>query len=95
MGLGVPFNIACYSLFTLMIAQVCNLQPGEFIHCTGDTHVYINHVEPLLIQLKNEPYPFPTVELDKSITDIDKFTIESIVLKDYKSHKAIKMEMAV
>jgi dihydrofolate reductase/thymidylate synthase len=95
MGLGVPFNIASYSLLTCMIAQVCGLRPGEFVHEIGDAHVYANHVEALETQLTREPFPFPRLELDPSITDIDHFTMDHITLVGYKHHKTIKMKMAV
>lgn len=95
MGLGVPFNIASYALLTYMIAQVCGLKPGEFIHMLGDTHVYLNHIEPLREQLKREPKQFPKLELDPSIKNIDDFKSEHIKLVDYKPHATIKMEMAV
>ena len=76
MGLGVPFNIASYALLTRLIAQVTGLKPGEFIHVLGDTHVYLNHVEPLQKQLKRVPRPFPTLQIDESITNIDDFRFE-------------------
>merc|ERR1712205_198000 len=73
MGLGVPFNIASYALLTLLLAQVCDLKPGEFVHM-GNTHVYENHVEPLMGQLERTPRPFPLVRLNPDIKDIDGFT---------------------
>ena len=73
MGLGIPFNIASYSLLTCMLAQVCGLRRGEFIHCLGDAHVYTNHVEPLKEQLSRIPFPFPQLELNPDIKDIERF----------------------
>jgi thymidylate synthase len=95
MFLGVPFNIASYSLLTHMIAQVCELDVGEFVHVLGDAHIYSNHVEQVKEQLEREPLPAPTLRLNHNIKDIDKFTISDIELVGYKSHAAIKAEMAV
>ena len=95
MFLGVPFNIASYSLLTAMIAQVCGLQAGEFVHVLGDAHIYLNHVEQVNEQLKREPYPAPTLWLNPNITDIEKFTMADIQLRHYMSHDAILAEMAV
>jgi len=94
MGLGVPFNIASYALLTHLVAQICGMKAYEFIHVIGDTHVYVNHIEPLAEQLKRDPYPFPTLEIDSSITDIDDFKYEHLKLKNYKCHRTIKMDMA-
>lgn len=96
MGLGVPFNIASYALLTCMMAQVCGLKRGEFIHSLGDAHVYSNHVEPLKEQLKRCPHPFPYLELNPDIKeDINSFTFKDLKLVNYTCHKAIKMEMSV
>ncbi|KAJ9510051.1 hypothetical protein QJQ45_011729 [Haematococcus lacustris] len=95
LGLGVPFNIASYALLTRMVAQVCGLQPGEFVHMMGDTHVYANHVEPLKEQLRNTPRHFPTLQLNPAKTSIDSFTMDDFTLLDYQPHAAIKMKMAV
>jgi len=95
MFLGVPFNIASYSLLTAMIAQVCGLQAGEFVHVLGDAHIYLNHVEQVNEQLKREPYPAPTLWLNPNITDITEFTMQDIRLDGYTSHSAISAEMAV
>lgn len=95
MFLGVPFNIASYSLFTHMIAQVCDFGVGEFVHVLGDAHIYLNHVDQVREQLSREPMPAPTLWLDPSIKDIDKFTMESVKLEDYNSHGTIRAEMAV
>jgi thymidylate synthase len=95
MFLGVPFNIASYSLLTAMIAQVCGLGLGEFVHVLGDAHIYSNHVEQVKEQLAREPLPAPTLCLNPDITDITKFTMADIDLVGYESHGAIKAEMAV
>jgi dihydrofolate reductase/thymidylate synthase len=95
MGLGVPFNIASYALLTCMVAQVCGLKPGEFIHVLGDTHVYINHVEPLREQLKREPREFPTLKLNPNVMNIDDFTAEDFEVIGYRPHGRIDMKMAI
>lgn len=95
MGLGVPFNVASYSLLTCMIAQVCGLKAGEFIHTLGDAHVYNNHIGPLEEQLQRTPRAFPTLKINKNITDIEEFTLEDLQIENYKPQKTIKMEMAV
>jgi len=94
-GLGVPFNIASYSLLTCMVAQVCGLHPGEFVHVMGDTHVYANHVEPLKEQLKNAPRHFPTLRINPDKKEIDAFVFEDFELIGYNPHKKIEMKMAV
>lgn len=95
--LGVPFNIASYALLTHMIAQVTGLQVGEFIHTIGDAHIYNNHIEQVNEQLQRdtELYELCTLKLDPTITDIDKFTMESIEILNYQSYDAIKADMAV
>lgn len=93
--LGVPYNIASYSLLTMMIAQICNLELGEFIHNIGDAHIYSNHVDQCNLQLSREEYPLPTMALDPNITTIDDFTMDSFTLNDYKFHPKIEAEMAV
>jgi thymidylate synthase len=95
MFLGVPFNIASYSLLTAMIAQVCGLRVGEFVHVLGDAHIYLNHVEQVKEQLSREPLPAPTLWINPDIKDITKFTMADIRLDGYTSHGAIKAEMAV
>jgi thymidylate synthase len=93
--LGVPFNIASYALLTMMIAQVCDLQPGEFVHTFGDVHIYNNHREQVLLQLNREPYPLPTMRLNPEVKDIFAFQFEDFVLENYQSHPAIKAPVAV
>jgi thymidylate synthase len=95
MFLGVPFNIASYSLLTAMIAQVCGLTVGEFVHVLGDAHIYLDHVEQVKEQLTREPLPLPQLYLNPEITDITKFTMADIRLENYQSHGAIKAKMAV
>jgi thymidylate synthase len=95
MFLGVPFNIASYSLLTAMIAQVCGLQVGEFVHVLGDAHIYLDHVEQVNEQLTREPFPMPQLSLNPEITDITKFTMADIRLENYQSHDAIQARMAV
>jgi thymidylate synthase len=95
MFLGVPFNIASYSLLTHLIAQECNLGVGEFVHVLGDAHIYLNHVEQVKEQLSREPLPAPTLFLSPGINKITDFTMGDIVLHNYQSHGAIKADMAV
>lgn len=95
MFLGVPFNIASYSLLTHMIAQVCNMGVGKFVHVLGDSHIYLNHVDQVKEQLSRDHYPLPTLKLNSLITEIDKFTMADIELVNYQSHPAITAKMAV
>ena len=95
MFLGVPFNIASYSLLLHMVAQVTGLKPGEFVHILGDTHIYHNHLEQVKEQLKRQPFPLPKLWLNPGVKDIDRFTMEDIKLLDYQYHPAIKASMAV
>jgi thymidylate synthase len=94
MGLGVPFNVASYSLLTHMIAHITSLQPGEFIHSFGDAHVYTSHVDGLNEQLKRVPRPFPTLKINRVITSIDDFTTDDFELIGYNPQGVIKMPMA-
>ena len=93
--LGVPFNIASYALLTLMIAQVCDLQPGEFIHTFGDAHLYLNHLEQTELQLSRDLRPLPTMKINPSIKDIFGFKFEDFELQNYDPHPHIKAEVAV
>lgn len=93
--LGVPFNIASYALLTMMIAQVCDLAPGDFIHTFGDVHIYNNHIEQVKLQLSRTPYPLPEMIINKDIKDIFSFQFEDFKLSNYQSHAAIKAAVAV
>jgi thymidylate synthase len=93
--LGVPFNTASYALLTLMVAQVCGLEPGEFIHTFGDVHLYNNHMEQARLQLGREPYPLPVMKLNPAVKDIFAFRFEDFTLENYQSHPAIKAPVAV
>ena len=93
--LGVPFNIASYALLTLMVAQVCGLEAGEFIHTFGDVHLYNNHLEQARLQLTRQPYPLPVMKLNPAIKDIFGFHFEDFTLENYQSHPAIKAPVAV
>src|SRR5687768_1875007 len=93
--LGVPFNIASYALLTMMIAQVCDLEPGEFIHTFGDVHIYNNHMEQVKLQLSRSPFPLPVMRLNPAIKNIFEFTFEDFTLENYQCHPAIKAPVAV
>ena len=95
MFLGVPFNIASYALLTMMIAQVCGLTPGEFVHTLGDTHIYHNHFEQVREQLSREPYPLPQMRLNPAVTDINDFKYEDFELLNYQCHGKLEGKVAV
>ncbi|MBQ8436762.1 MAG: thymidylate synthase [Alphaproteobacteria bacterium] len=95
MFLGVPFNIASYSLLTMMIAQVCGLQAGEFVHTLGNAHIYSNHFEQVKLQLSRTPYPLPTMKINPDVKNIDDFKFEDFELINYQCHPTIKGEVAV
>ena len=93
--LGVPFNIASYALLTMMVAQVCNLTPGDFIHTLGDAHLYSNHLEQARLQLSREPKPLPIMKLNPEVTDIFNFKFDDFTLENYEPHPGIKAPVAV
>lgn len=93
--LGVPFNIASYALLTLMIAQVCGLKPGDFVHTFGDVHLYNNHFEQAKLQLTRKPFPLPVMKINPDVKDIFGFRFEDFTLEGYQSHEAIKAPVAV
>ena len=94
-GLGVPFNIASYSILVYMIAHVTNLQPGKFIHIIGDAHIYINHVDGLKTQLERVPYSFPRLLLTRRVEKIDDFKVEDFKLVNYESYPPLKLLFSV
>ncbi len=93
--LGVPFNIASYALLTMMVAQVCGLQPGEFVHTLGDAHIYLNHIEQVRLQLSREPRPLPHMEVNPEVKDIFDFKYEDFRLTGYDPHPHIKGVISV
>lgn len=93
--LGVPFNIASYALLTLMVAQVCGLQPGDFVHTFGDAHLYINHIDQARLLLSREPRPLPVMQINPEVKDIFSFQYEDFRLDDYDPHPHIKAPVAV
>jgi len=95
MFLGVPFNIASYALLTMMIAQVCSLKPGEFVHTLGDTHIYHNHFDQVRLQLSRTPLKLPQMKINPEVKDINDFRFEDFELVGYESYDAIKAQVAV
>ena len=93
--LGVPFNIASYALLTLMVAQVCGLKPGDFVHTMGDAHLYTNHLEQATLQLSRTPYMLPTLKINPEVRDIFEFKYEDFTLENYQAHPHIKAPVAV
>ena len=93
--LGVPFNIASYALLTMMIAQVCDLEVGDFVHTFGDAHIYLNHLEQVDTQLARKPYPLPQMKLNSDVNDIFKFKYEDFVLLNYQAHEKIIAPIAI
>ncbi len=93
--LGVPFNIASYSLLTAMVAKVTGLKPGDFIHTLGDAHIYLNHLEQAKLQLTRKPYPLPCMIINPDVKDIFKFRFEDFVIENYEAHPGIKGEISV
>jgi len=93
--LGVPFNIASYALLTMMIAQVCDLEPGDFVHTFGDAHLYSNHMEQVEKQLAREPFALPTMKINPNVNNIFDFTFEDFELLDYQCHEGIRAPIAI
>jgi thymidylate synthase len=93
--LGVPFNIASYALFTLMVAQVCGLEPGDFVHSFGDVHLYNNHIEQANLQLSRSTFQLPTMKLNPEVKDIFSFQFDDFMLEGYQSHPGIKAPVAI
>jgi thymidylate synthase len=93
--LGVPFNIASYALLTLMVAQVCNLKPGDFVHTLGDAHLYLNHLEQTDEQLQRKPYSLPRMQINPAVKDLFAFKFDDFTLTDYQFHPHIKAPVAV
>ena len=93
--LGVPFNIASYALLTMMIAQVCNLKPGKFVHTLGDAHLYLNHLEQAKLQLSRKPYKLPSIKINSSVKNLEDFKYSDFEILNYESHPAISAPISV
>jgi thymidylate synthase len=93
--LGVPFNIASYALLTIMFAQVCDLEPGDFVHTFGDLHLYLNHIEQARLQLTRQPYPLPQMKINPAVKSIFDFQYEDFELINYQAHPHIKAEVSI
>ena len=93
--LGVPFNIASYALLTIMIAQVCNLKPGKFVHTLGDAHLYLNHLDQAKLQLSRKPLKLPKIKINSSIKNLEDFKYEDFEIVNYESHPAISAPISV
>lgn len=93
--LGVPFNIASYALLTMMVAQVCDLQPGDFVHTFGDVHLYLNHIEQAREQLRRQPFPLPVMRINPQVKDIFAFQYQDFELVGYQAHPHIKAEVSI
>ena len=93
--LGVPFNIASYALLTMMIAQVCDLEPGDFVHSFGDVHLYNNHIEQAKLQLTRTPFELPTLKINPAVKDIFGFDFSDFTIENYQCHPGIKAPVAI
>ena len=93
--LGVPFNIASYALLTMMIAQVCNLKPGKFVHTLGDAHLYLNHLDQAKLQISRKPFNLPTIKINSEISKLEDFTYEDFEILNYESHPGISAPISV
>jgi thymidylate synthase len=93
--LGVPFNIVSYALLTMMVAQVCGLAPGDFVHTLGDAHLYLNHIDQAQVQTNRQPYPLPTMKINPTVKDIASFQFEDFELLNYQAHPHIKAQISV